>query len=69
MSNKNKKKKSLICVKRVRQIIREHGRQAKPEFIEAFERFVEHKLVQAVKTPNGKHRLDSSVAGFVFGNF
>lgn len=70
MRKKNSKSKpTLICVKRVRQIIRQNGRQAKPEFIEAFEKFVHHKLMQAVNTPNGKHRLDSSVAGFVFGNF
>ncbi len=65
----SKNKKRLICVKRVRQIIRENGKQAKPEFIDALEKFVEHKLMQAINTPNGKYkRLDASIAGFVFGN-
>jgi len=63
------KRKSILCKKQVRAIIIEAGKQAKPEFIDAFERFVNYKLKQAIDTPNGRaKRLDASVAGFVFGN-
>lgn len=63
------KKTTLLCVKQVRNAIRSSGKQAKPEFIEAFERFVNFKLRQAIETPNGKaKRLDATVAGFCFGN-
>jgi hypothetical protein len=64
------KRKSILCKKYVRYIITSHGKQAKPEFLDAFERFVNHKLKQAIETPNGRaKRLDASIAGFVFGNF
>ena len=63
------KKPTLLCIKQVRNVIRENGKQAKPEFIEAFERYVNFKLRQAIETPNGKaKRLDASIAGFCFGN-
>jgi hypothetical protein len=63
------KKATLLCIKQVRTMIRENGKQAKPEFIEAFERFVTFKLRQAIETPNGRaKRLDASIAGFCFGN-
>lgn len=67
---KTTRKSSIICVKQVRNIIRAGGKQAKPEFIDALERFVNKKLKQAIETPNGKcKRLDATIAGFVFGNF
>jgi hypothetical protein len=67
---KTTRKSSIICVKQVRKIIQAGGMQAEPEFIDAFERFMNKKLQQAIQTPNGKcKRLDASIAGFVFGNY
>lgn len=50
----------------VRQIIREEGKQASPEFFDLLNHFVERKIREACKVHNGgRKRLDASVAGYV----
>lgn len=53
----------------VRKFIKSHGKQTSKEFLEALDRYIEKKLLDAVSQHNGgKRRLDSGVAAYIFGN-
>lgn len=53
----------------VKKLANLHGKRAGKDFIEALDRLVERKVLQALQEHNGgKKTLDSALAGFILGN-
>lgn len=53
----------------IRKFIKSHGKRTSKEFLEALDRYLEAKLLVAIKEHNGgKKTLDSALAGYIFGN-
>ena len=53
----------------VKKLAKQYGRRVGKDFMEALDRLVERKVVQATKEHNGgKITLDSALAGFILGN-
>jgi len=53
----------------VKKYIKSHGKRTSKEFLEALDRYLEAKLLTAVREHNGgKKTLDSALAGYIFGN-
>ena len=56
----------LINKKAVKQLAKEHNKRVGKMFIECLERHIEHQIIKACNTWNGKKKtLDEVVAGFI----
>jgi len=53
----------------VKKLANTHGKRAGKDFIQALDRLVERKVLEALKEHNGgKKTLDISLAGYILGN-
>ncbi|CAB4186581.1 hypothetical protein UFOVP1151_8 [uncultured Caudovirales phage] len=53
----------------VKKLANTHGKRAGKDFIEALDRLVERKVLEALTEHNGgKKTLDSALAGYILGN-
>lgn len=53
----------------VKKFIKAHGKRTGTDFLAAFDRYVEKKLLTAIAEHNGgKKTLDAALAGYIFGN-
>ena len=52
----------------IRKLVKDHGKRTSADFLNALDRYIHDKVIQAVETHNGgKRTLDSGVAAYVFG--
>jgi hypothetical protein len=57
-----------IKAKNIRDCVKGHNKRVSKEFLEALDRYVHSKILQAVKEHNGgKKTLDSAIAGYILG--
>lgn len=62
-------KTKYITVSNVKKFCKSHGKRVSKDFLEALDRHLEKKLLQAMAEHNGgKVTLDSAVAGYILGN-
>lgn len=53
----------------VKKLAHTHGKRAGKDFIQALDRLIERKVLEALKEHNGgKKTLDVSLAGYILGN-
>ena len=53
----------------VKRLAKINGKRVSKDFLEALDRYLERKIIQATQTHNGgKKTLDAGVAGYIFGN-
>ena len=53
----------------VKKLANSHGKRAGKDFLEALDRLVERKVLEALSEHNGgKKTLDAGIAGYVLGN-
>jgi hypothetical protein len=53
----------------VKKLANSHGKRAGKGFLEALDRLVERKVLQALAEHNGnKKTLDEAIAGYILGN-
>lgn len=53
----------------VKKLANTHGKRAGKDFLEALDRLVERKVLEALTEHNGgKKTLDSALAGYILGN-
>ena len=53
----------------VKKFCKGHGKRVSKDFLEALDRYMEKKLLQAVAEHNGgKKTLDIALAGYILGN-
>jgi hypothetical protein len=62
-------KQYYIKTANVKKFCKSHGKQVSKDFLEALERHLEKKLLQAINEHNGgKVRMDIALAGYILGN-
>lgn len=65
----NQMSQHYIKTANVKKLANLHGKRAGKDFIEALDRLVERKVLEALQEHNGgKKTLDSALAGYVLGN-
>lgn len=53
----------------VRRLAKANGKRVSKDFLEALDRYLANKIIQATEIHNGgKKTLDAGVAGYIFGN-
>jgi hypothetical protein len=53
----------------VKKFVKSHDKRTSKEFLEALDRYIENKLLMAIREHNGgKKTLDTALAGYIFGN-
>ena len=52
----------------IKKLVKTNGKRTSQKFLEALDRYIETKIIQAVNTHNGGRKtLDSGVAGYILG--
>jgi len=60
---------NYIKVSAVKKLVNIHGKRAGKDFLQALDRLVERKTLEALQEHNGgKKTLDQALAGYVLGN-
>lgn len=53
----------------VKKFVKSHGKRTSKEFLEALDRYLEAKVLVAIREHNGgKKTLDVALAGYILGN-
>jgi hypothetical protein len=53
----------------IKKLVKVNGKRTSKKFLEALDRYVEKKIIQAVNTHNGGRKtLDAGIAGYILGN-
>ena len=65
----NTSKTTYIKASAIRKFTKSHGKRVSAEFLSSLDRYLEAKVLIALKEHNGgKKTLDAALAGYILGN-